>query len=73
MFIYNKQSPDNALSVAFSQRSSSPLLIEDETFNGIDIINNYIDYEDGQEEPDSLREDKICRVSAFQKIGKGFT
>ncbi|GFV01079.1 hypothetical protein TNCV_1010001 [Trichonephila clavipes] len=34
--------------VAFSQRSSSPRLIEDETFNDSDIINNLINYEDGQ-------------------------
>ncbi|GFY00345.1 hypothetical protein TNCV_1663841 [Trichonephila clavipes] len=39
--------------VAFSQRSSSPCLIEDETFNCSDIIIKLIDYEDGQEEPDS--------------------
>ncbi|GFU13895.1 transposable element Tcb1 transposase [Trichonephila clavipes] len=38
--------PDNAHSVAFSQRSSSPRLIEDETFNDSDIINNLINYED---------------------------
>ncbi|GFT58384.1 hypothetical protein TNCV_2118871 [Trichonephila clavipes] len=34
---------------AFSQRSSSPRLIEDETFNGSEIMNNLIDYEDGQD------------------------
>ncbi|GFX58382.1 hypothetical protein TNCV_306721 [Trichonephila clavipes] len=45
---YN-QSPDNAHSVALSQRSSSPRLIEDETFNDSDIINNLINNEDGQE------------------------
>ncbi|GFU70166.1 uncharacterized protein TNCV_5057601 [Trichonephila clavipes] len=58
LFICYKQSPDNAHSVTFSQRSSSPRLIEDETFNDSDIMNNLIDYEDGQEEPDSLRVDK---------------
>ncbi|GFU52715.1 hypothetical protein TNCV_2454281 [Trichonephila clavipes] len=42
----HKQSPDNAHSVAFSQRSSSPCLIEDETFNASDM-NNLIDYKDG--------------------------
>ncbi|GFU52735.1 hypothetical protein TNCV_275501 [Trichonephila clavipes] len=42
----HKQSPDNAHSVAFSQRSSSPCLIEDETFNANDM-NNLIDYKDG--------------------------
>ncbi|GFY34870.1 hypothetical protein TNCV_154431 [Trichonephila clavipes] len=41
-----KQSPDNAHSVAFSQRSSSPRLIEGGTFNDSDIINNLINYED---------------------------
>ncbi|GFV61526.1 hypothetical protein TNCV_3893161 [Trichonephila clavipes] len=30
---------------AFSQRSSSQRLIEDETFNDSDIMNNLIDYE----------------------------
>ncbi|GFV35369.1 transposable element Tcb1 transposase [Trichonephila clavipes] len=35
---------DNACSVAFSQRASSPRLIEDETFNDSDVINNLIDY-----------------------------
>ncbi|GFW55605.1 uncharacterized protein TNCV_119891 [Trichonephila clavipes] len=49
LFICYKQSPDNAHSVALSQRSSSPCLIEDETFNDSDIINNLINYEDGQE------------------------
>ncbi|GFU37323.1 hypothetical protein TNCV_4273111 [Trichonephila clavipes] len=43
------ESPDNAHSVAFSQRSSSPRLIEDETFNDSDIINDLKNYEDGQE------------------------
>ncbi|GFS51414.1 gag-Pol polyprotein [Trichonephila clavipes] len=47
-------SPDNTHSVAFSQPSSSPRLIEDETFNDNDIINNLIDHKDGQEEPNSL-------------------
>ncbi|GFW11639.1 hypothetical protein TNCV_42741 [Trichonephila clavipes] len=41
--------PDNAHSVAFCQRSSSWSLIEDETFNDSDIINNLINCEDGQE------------------------
>ncbi|GFV92575.1 hypothetical protein TNCV_1374261 [Trichonephila clavipes] len=49
LFICYKQSPDNAHSDAFSQRSSSPRLIEDETFNDSDIINSLINYEDGQE------------------------
>ncbi|GFT07690.1 kelch-like protein 10 [Trichonephila clavipes] len=42
---------------AFSQRSNSPRLIEDETLNGCGIINNLIDYVDGQKGPDSLRAD----------------
>ncbi|GFV61224.1 hypothetical protein TNCV_500161 [Trichonephila clavipes] len=47
------------------QRSSSLRLIEDETFNDSGIINNLIDYEDGQEEPDSLRADKNMQGSSF--------
>ncbi|GFS53513.1 uncharacterized protein TNCV_4935631 [Trichonephila clavipes] len=39
--------------------SSSTHLMEDETFNDSDIINNLVDYEDGQKEPDSLRADTI--------------
>ncbi|GFW02457.1 hypothetical protein TNCV_2454741 [Trichonephila clavipes] len=58
---------------AFFQLSSSPRLIEDETFNDSDIMNNLIDSEDGQEEPDSLRVDKICRDPAFLQIGKAFS
>ncbi|GFT23447.1 uncharacterized protein TNCV_2017011 [Trichonephila clavipes] len=54
LFIYYKQSPDNACLVAFSQFASSPCLIEEEIFNDSEFINNLIDYEDGQEEPDSL-------------------
>ncbi|GFW52184.1 uncharacterized protein TNCV_2426311 [Trichonephila clavipes] len=54
-----KQSLDNTRSIAFSQHTSSTHLIDDETFNDSDIINTLIDYEDGQEEPDSLRVDKI--------------
>ncbi|GFS90720.1 uncharacterized protein TNCV_3771431 [Trichonephila clavipes] len=57
LLICYKQSPDNAHYVAFSQPSSSPCLIEDETFYDSDIINNLIDYEDGQE-LDTLRADK---------------
>ncbi|GFX12309.1 uncharacterized protein TNCV_63551 [Trichonephila clavipes] len=60
-----RESPDNAHSVAFSQRSSSPHLVEDETFNDNDIINNSMDYEDGHEEPDSLRADKNMQESSF--------
>ncbi|PRD23848.1 UNVERIFIED_CONTAM: hypothetical protein NCL1_45296 [Trichonephila clavipes] len=33
LFICYKQSPDNARSVAFSQRANSPRLIEDKTLN----------------------------------------
>ncbi|GFW89713.1 DUF4817 domain-containing protein [Trichonephila clavipes] len=43
----------------------SPILIEHETFNDSDIINNLVDYEDGQEEPDSLRADKNMQGSHF--------
>ncbi|GFV79687.1 hypothetical protein TNCV_1725121 [Trichonephila clavipes] len=55
-FICHKKSPDNARSVAFSQLANSPSLIEDETFNDSDI-NNLMDYEDRQEDSDSLRAD----------------
>ncbi|GFU27588.1 uncharacterized protein TNCV_283061 [Trichonephila clavipes] len=77
LFICYKQSPDNARSVAFSQRPNSPRLIEDETFNDSDIINNLIDYENGHEELDSLRADKIYAHTHsgtdFQQIGKAFS
>ncbi|GFT30144.1 hypothetical protein TNCV_3466271 [Trichonephila clavipes] len=67
------QSPDNAHSVAFFQRSISPRLIEDETFNDSDIINNLIDYEDGQEEElDSLRVDKNMQGSRFPTTRRRF-
>ncbi|GFW61458.1 uncharacterized protein TNCV_347061 [Trichonephila clavipes] len=56
LFVGYKQSLDNARSIAFSQRTSSTCLIEDETFNDSDLINNLIDYEVGQEKPYSLRE-----------------
>ncbi|GFS61915.1 hypothetical protein TNCV_2592231 [Trichonephila clavipes] len=46
---------DLADQVAFSQRNSSTSLIGDGTFSDSDIINNFIDYEDGHEELDSLR------------------
>ncbi|GFX82978.1 uncharacterized protein TNCV_4938481 [Trichonephila clavipes] len=59
LLICYKQSTDNARSVALSVRTNSPRLIEDETFNYSDTINNVIDYEDGQEETDSLRANKI--------------
>ncbi|PRD34054.1 UNVERIFIED_CONTAM: hypothetical protein NCL1_15782 [Trichonephila clavipes] len=62
---HNSLSPDNTHSVAFSQCSSSLHLIEDETFNDRDIINNLMDYEDGQEEPDSLRANKNMQGSSF--------
>ncbi|GFS91546.1 beta-scruin [Trichonephila clavipes] len=55
LFIGYTHSLNNARSIAFSQRSSSTRLIEDEIFNDSDIINNLIDYEDGHEELDSLR------------------
>ncbi|GFX69104.1 uncharacterized protein TNCV_4946031 [Trichonephila clavipes] len=75
MYICYKQSPDNAHthSVGFSERSSSPRLIEDETLNDYDIINNLIDYVDGQEEPDSLRADKMyAGIQPSSKLGKRF-
>ncbi|GFX21235.1 transposable element Tc1 transposase [Trichonephila clavipes] len=52
----------------------SPRLIEDEAFNDCDIMKSLIDYENGQEEPDSLRVDKNTqRDPAFQQIGKAFS
>ncbi|GFV54576.1 uncharacterized protein TNCV_955571 [Trichonephila clavipes] len=60
-----RQSPDNAHSVDFSQRSSSPCLIEDETFNDSVIMNNLMHYEAGQEEPDFLRVDKSMQGSSI--------
>ncbi|GFT79110.1 uncharacterized protein TNCV_3094651 [Trichonephila clavipes] len=65
LFICYKQSSDSTHSVAFSQHSSNQRLIEDKTFNDNDIINNLIDYEDGPEEPDSLRADKNMQGSSF--------
>ncbi|GFV79606.1 hypothetical protein TNCV_1724311 [Trichonephila clavipes] len=59
MFICYKQSLDNARSIALYQRTGSTHLIEDETFNDIDIISNFIDYKERQKEPDSMRFDKI--------------
>ncbi|GFU72326.1 hypothetical protein TNCV_4715371 [Trichonephila clavipes] len=57
LVIYYKQFPDNAHSIAFSQRPNSPRLIDDETYNDSGIINSLISYDDGQEEPNSLRAD----------------
>lgn len=34
-------------------------MIGDETVNDSDIINNFTDHEDGQEEPESITADKI--------------
>ncbi|GFX10349.1 uncharacterized protein TNCV_1867441 [Trichonephila clavipes] len=65
LLIGYKQSLDNARSIASSQCTSSAHLIEDETFKDRDIINNLIDYKDGQEESDSLRVDKNMQESSF--------
>ncbi|GFV44428.1 hypothetical protein TNCV_4736821 [Trichonephila clavipes] len=46
-------------------RFISPCLIEDETFNDSGIINSLIDYENEQEEPDSLRADKNMQGYSF--------
>ncbi|GFV73224.1 hypothetical protein TNCV_4197091 [Trichonephila clavipes] len=51
---------------------TSPRLIEVETFDDSDM-NYFIDCENGQEEPDSLRVDKNFRDPAFQQIGKAFS
>ncbi|PRD24314.1 UNVERIFIED_CONTAM: hypothetical protein NCL1_44149 [Trichonephila clavipes] len=54
--------------ICFISTLQQPELIEDETFNNSDIImKNLIDYEDGQEEPDSLRADTIMQESSFPK------
>ncbi|GFS86872.1 hypothetical protein TNCV_215941 [Trichonephila clavipes] len=50
----NQDSENSFQTMRIQLLSSSPRLIEDETFNDSDIINNMMDYEDGQEEPDSL-------------------
>ncbi|GFU00688.1 uncharacterized protein TNCV_4818521 [Trichonephila clavipes] len=48
-------------------------LIEDETFNDSGIINNLIDYENGHEEPDSLRADTIyAGIQLSEKSEKHF-
>ncbi|GFY02773.1 uncharacterized protein TNCV_3506531 [Trichonephila clavipes] len=73
VFICYRQNPNNARSVALAQRAISPRLIEDETFNDRDIINNSIDYKDEREEPDSLRADKIyARIQFCNKLEKHF-
>ncbi|GFX62289.1 pro-Pol polyprotein [Trichonephila clavipes] len=65
LFICYEQSPDNAGSVALSQRANNPRLFEDETFDDSDIINNLVDYENGQEELDPLRANKNMQGSSF--------
>ncbi|GFW64406.1 uncharacterized protein TNCV_274301 [Trichonephila clavipes] len=64
-----KQSPDNAYSVASYGRSSTPSLIEDETFNDSGIINKLMDYEDGQEQ-NPLRADTNIQGSSFPRNWK---
>ncbi|GFU62292.1 uncharacterized protein TNCV_2108651 [Trichonephila clavipes] len=52
---------------------TTPCLFEDETFNDRDIINNLIDFEDGQEELDSFRVDKIyAEIQLSNKLEKHF-
>ncbi|GFX53753.1 hypothetical protein TNCV_1596991 [Trichonephila clavipes] len=65
LLIDYEQSLDKARSITFSQRSSSKRLLEDETFNDNEVINNFIDYEEQQEEPDSRRTDIIQLSSKF--------
>ncbi|GFW64281.1 uncharacterized protein TNCV_2415311 [Trichonephila clavipes] len=73
VFICYKQSPHNARSIVFTQLASSTRLIEDETVNDSDIINNLIKDEDGQEEPDSLKADKIyAEIQLSKKLEKHF-
>ena len=48
-------------------------MIVDETVNDSDIINNLIDYEDGQEEPDSMTADTIyAEIQLSNKLKKHF-
>ncbi|GFY13030.1 hypothetical protein TNCV_665931 [Trichonephila clavipes] len=62
-----------------AKRSSAGCLLELDphqharNFNYSDIINNFIDYEDGQEERNSLRADKTRGDPAFHQIGKEFS
>ncbi|GFW26625.1 transposable element Tcb1 transposase [Trichonephila clavipes] len=71
---YRSRTPLVRIAVAFYQRSSSSRLIEDETFNDSGIINNLIDFKDGQGELDSLRADtNMHRDPAFQQNGKAFS
>ncbi|GFW06175.1 uncharacterized protein TNCV_36511 [Trichonephila clavipes] len=73
LFICYEQSLDDAHPVASSQHTNSPCLIEDLTLNDSDIINNLIDYVEGQEEPNSLRADKIySRIKLSNKLEKRF-
>ncbi|GFX18627.1 uncharacterized protein TNCV_3310881 [Trichonephila clavipes] len=73
LFICYKQSNENPLLVAFSQRTHSLNWIEDEAFKDNETINNLIDYEDGQEEADSFRVDKIyAGIQLFNKLEKYF-
>ncbi|GFT11655.1 uncharacterized protein TNCV_264511 [Trichonephila clavipes] len=72
MFIGYKQSLDNAPCIAFSQCNSTTRLNEDETANDGDIINNLINYGDGQE-PDSLRAEAIyVEIQVSNKWEKHF-
>ncbi|GFT92772.1 uncharacterized protein TNCV_739591 [Trichonephila clavipes] len=73
LFIGYEQPLDNARSIAFSQRISSTHFIEDETLNDCGIISNLIDYEDGYEEPNSLRADTIyAGIQLSNKLEKHF-
>ncbi|GFU39415.1 uncharacterized protein TNCV_3454571 [Trichonephila clavipes] len=72
LFICYKLSPDNAHSVAFSQHSSNLRLIEDETFNDSDIINNLINYEDGQEARFFESGSKYAGIQLSNKLEKHF-
>ncbi|GFX82557.1 uncharacterized protein TNCV_2167051 [Trichonephila clavipes] len=73
LFICYKQSPEISRSVAFSQRANSQRLIEDDALNNCGIINNLKNYEDGREELDFLRADKIyAGIQLSNKLGKHF-
>ena len=75
LYIVRRCSPLGALFEGFDTFSENDLseMIEDETVNDSDIINNLIDYEDGQEEPDSMTTDTIyAGIQLSNKLEKHF-
>ncbi|GFX13065.1 uncharacterized protein TNCV_2357211 [Trichonephila clavipes] len=71
--IYVKTSSYNVSPIAFSQLANSTSLTKDETVDNGDILNNLIDYKDGQKEPDYMRADEIhTGIQLFNKLEKHF-